>query len=161
MDNSKMDVERWKQAVKAGSNDSNYRREHGMTETCDDYFVDGVQWADEHPIYNILPKDKLSGIGLIAKERQRQIDAEGYDAEHDKHHSYVEFAMASLTYLRLAILAGDYLKGEMSLAVLKQKGMETWPWGEETLKPSGDVMRMIEKGCALGAAAIDRMKMDK
>ena len=24
-------------------------RERGMTETNDDYFVDGVQWADEHP----------------------------------------------------------------------------------------------------------------
>ena len=57
MDNSKMDVERWKQAVKAGSNDSNYRRKHGMTETCDDYFVDGVQWADEHPRKGLVSVD--------------------------------------------------------------------------------------------------------
>ena len=47
--NEKMSVERWKQACEAGSCQRNYRRERGMTETNDDYFVDGVQWADEHP----------------------------------------------------------------------------------------------------------------
>lgn len=47
--NEKMSVERWKQACEAGCCQSNYRRERGMTETRDDYFVDGVQWADEHP----------------------------------------------------------------------------------------------------------------
>ena len=47
--NEKMSVERWKKAVEAGSCQRNYRRERGMTQTNDDYFVDGVQWADEHP----------------------------------------------------------------------------------------------------------------
>lgn len=49
MGNSKMTRERWAQAVMAGSNDRNYRREQHFTETRDDYFVDGVQWADENP----------------------------------------------------------------------------------------------------------------
>ena len=48
-DNGRMSAERWKEAVKAASNDANYRRERGFTETRDDFFVDGVQWADEHP----------------------------------------------------------------------------------------------------------------
>ena len=47
--NEKMSVERWKNAVEAGSCQRNYRRERGMTQTNDDFFVDGVQWADEHP----------------------------------------------------------------------------------------------------------------
>ena len=47
--NEKMSVERWKKAVEAGCCQRNYRRERGMTQTNDDYFVDGVQWADEHP----------------------------------------------------------------------------------------------------------------
>ncbi len=47
--NDRMAVERWKKAVEAGSNQSNYRRERGMTMTKDDAFVDGVQWADENP----------------------------------------------------------------------------------------------------------------
>ena len=47
--NEKMSVERWKKAVEAGSCQRNYRRERELTQTNDDYFVDGVQWADEHP----------------------------------------------------------------------------------------------------------------
>lgn len=47
--NEKMSVERWKKAVEAGCCQRNYRRERGMTQTNDDFFVDGVQWADEHP----------------------------------------------------------------------------------------------------------------
>jgi hypothetical protein len=62
--NDRMAVERWKQACKAGSNQSNYRRERGLTETRDDFFVDGVQWAYEHPAetqwrsVDEWPKDK-------------------------------------------------------------------------------------------------------
>ena len=39
IDNGRMPVERWKEAVKAGSNDANYRREKGYTMTRDDFFV--------------------------------------------------------------------------------------------------------------------------
>lgn len=49
LDNRKMSVERWKEACKAACSDRNYRSHYGFTETRDDYFVDGVQWADEHP----------------------------------------------------------------------------------------------------------------
>ncbi len=47
--NKKMPVERWKMACEAACYDGNYRSHYGLTETRDDYFVDGVQWADEHP----------------------------------------------------------------------------------------------------------------
>lgn len=50
LDNGIMPVERWKEACEAASCHANYRKSKGLTETCDDYFVDGVQWADEHPI---------------------------------------------------------------------------------------------------------------
>lgn len=50
LDNGNMPVERWKEACNAASCQANYRKSKGLTETCDDYFVDGVQWADEHPI---------------------------------------------------------------------------------------------------------------
>ena len=49
LDNGDMPIERWKQAVKAASNQRSYRSSKGLTETRDDYFVDGVQWADKHP----------------------------------------------------------------------------------------------------------------
>lgn len=48
--NKKMSVERWKKDCEAASFDINYRSHYGLTETRDDYFVDGVQWADENPI---------------------------------------------------------------------------------------------------------------
>lgn len=54
-----MPVERWKEAVKAGSNDANYRREKGYTMTRDDFFVDGVQWADEHPRKGLVDLDAI------------------------------------------------------------------------------------------------------
>ena len=50
LDNGNMPIERWHEAVQAAVNQSNYRKSQGFTETCDDFFVDGVQWADEHPI---------------------------------------------------------------------------------------------------------------
>ena len=114
--------------------------------------------------YNLtMPKEKLSGAELIANERQRQIDVEGYDGGHDKEHSYKEFAQAAITYLRLAILASDEtLQGDrMAVEKLKQMGMSDWPWEEGTLKPSLDIKRMIVKGCALGAASVDRLIMDE
>ena len=48
--NERMAVERWKKAVKAGSCQASYRRKRGYTQTNDDYFVDGVQWADENHV---------------------------------------------------------------------------------------------------------------
>lgn len=40
----------------------------------------------------------LSGAELIAKERQRQIDKEGYTPEHDSHHIEGELAYAAICY---------------------------------------------------------------
>lgn len=57
LDNGNMPIERWKQAVEAASNQKNYRSSKRLTETCDDYFVDGVQWADEHPKENPVSEE--------------------------------------------------------------------------------------------------------
>lgn len=114
--------------------------------------------------YNLtMPKEKLDGAELIANERQRQIDVEGYDGGHDKEHSFKEFAKAAITYLRLAMIADDKdLQGDrMAVEKLKQMGMNDWPWEEDSLKPSLDIKRMIVKGGALAAAAIDRLIMDE
>ena len=58
LDNGNMPIERWHEAVQAASNQANYRKSQGFTETCDDYFVDGVQWADEHPAKIEVDLDK-------------------------------------------------------------------------------------------------------
>ncbi len=110
-----------------------------------------------------MPKEKLSGAELIANERQRQVDIEGYDGGHDKEHSFKELAQAAITYLRLAIIARDedMQNDRMAVEKLKQEGAKDWPWDCDTLKLSLDVKRMIVKGCALGAASIDRLIMDE
>ena len=41
---------------------------------------------------------KLSGIELIAKERERQISEEGWAAEHDDEHEMGELASAAICY---------------------------------------------------------------
>lgn len=44
-----IDPARFREAVKAASNFANYRKYHGCTVTHDDFFVDGVIWADKNP----------------------------------------------------------------------------------------------------------------
>jgi hypothetical protein len=88
--NDRMAVERWKQACKAGSNQSNYRRERGLTETNDDFFVDGVQWADEHPAetqwrsVEEWPKDKEPILMKLSNGKYQYTewvdDGKGFDS---------------------------------------------------------------------------------
>lgn len=81
-----------------------------------------------------------TGAELIAEERQRQIDEEGYTQESDKKHNVNSFVMA----------AGAYL------------GMSPWPWRMDLFKKiDGNglyVKRNLVKAGALIAAAIDRME---
>jgi hypothetical protein len=51
-----------------------------------------------------------SGIELIAEERKRQIEQEGYTAEHDDRHENGELAMAAACYAtpaRIYTMCGD------------------------------------------------------
>ena len=45
----------------------------------------------------------MNGADLIAQERQRQIDGEGYDAGHDDEHDMGELAAAAMCYADLAV----------------------------------------------------------
>lgn len=84
--NCEMSFKRWKNACKAGCNESNYRREHGLTETRVDSFVDGVRWADEHPAEtqwhstDDCPKDKEPILMKLynGKYQYGVWEAEGY-----------------------------------------------------------------------------------
>ena len=69
LDNGDMPIDRWKQAVEAASNQKNYRSSKGFTETRDDYFVDGVQWADEHPKEMPVSEDLEEEITKCYKSR--------------------------------------------------------------------------------------------
>lgn len=87
---------------------------------------------------------KSNGATLIAAERIRQIEDEGYDALHDdcqetKH----EMLRAALCYLTSAPGAPEPFD---------------WPWQYKHWKPGPDRKRMLVKAAALIAAEIDQME---
>lgn len=93
-----------------------------------------------------------TGIELIAEERQRQIEVEGYTAEHDMKHSSDDFAGAATAYAYPP--AWTYPGADIRA--------EEWPFDEESYKPSPDNReRELIKAGALIAAAIDRLNAEK
>lgn len=89
------------------------------------------------------------GAELITAERQRQVDVEGWDANHDRHHTENELVDAAVSYL----FADAYKDGEKPL---------DWPWEMKWWKPSpNDRVRELVKAGALIAAEIDRQLGEK
>lgn len=87
------------------------------------------------------------GAALIAAERLRQIEQEGYTAEHDDGHPD-EMAMAAIGYIEASTLT--------DAAYLPRPNH--WPWDPESWKPSPDPIRNLVKAGALIAAEIDRLQ---
>lgn len=109
-----------------------------------------------------------TGIELIADERKRQIEQEGYTAAHDSQHEDSELIKAALAYLT----PGDDSTSEYNGGTF---GNYYWPWEDgfkvETTKAvwanakEHELMRVtfphpslkdLVKAGALIAAAIDR-----
>jgi hypothetical protein len=93
-----------------------------------------------------------NGVSLIAAERQRQMDVEGWAPEHDNEHIMGEMIGAAVTYAAhaLEIVSDHEIQGA------DNEGW--WPWDESWYKPSPDPIRNLEKAGALIAAEIDRLK---
>lgn len=87
------------------------------------------------------------GTELIAQERQRQIDGEGWDAEHDSWRRPSELPLAAVAYI--------FADPDLGLA---SQSEEWWPWSAEWFKP-GDRERNLVKAGALIAAEIDRARL--
>jgi hypothetical protein len=84
-----------------------------------------------------------SGAELIAAERQRQIDAEGWTPEHDDTHADGELACA----------AACYAIGRANVTI---EGVYLWPWENRWWKPAPRIRELVKAG-ALIAAEIDRV----
>jgi hypothetical protein len=88
----------------------------------------------------------MNGIERIAAERQRQINVEGFDAEHDDEHVGGELVAAATSYLQSDVTeAVDFY----------------WPWDRSWWKPTPNRIRELEKAGALIAAEIDRLLRDE
>lgn len=87
----------------------------------------------------------MTGIELIAQERKRQIEQEGFDAERDARYDREQLAYAAATYaLPPTANTKDF------------KRIHLWPWDRSWWKPSDDRIRELVKAGALIAAEIYR-----
>lgn len=120
-----------------------------------DYSVKTI-WKDGKTV-----KSMKNGIELIAEERQRQIDVEGYTKQHDSHHQASEFLSAVLAYVEAARAGVSYQESgninEAEIYMAKRDKRIFFPWGEANFKPTTDVRDLVKAG-ALIAAAIDRLQ---
>ena len=93
-----------------------------------------------------------TGIEIIAEERQRQIDVEGWTPEHDELANNAEqLAQAAALYA----IPYEYRVYEYDVRNL-------WPWDMRWYKPSPDNrIRELAKSGALIAAEIDRLQTIK
>lgn len=86
------------------------------------------------------------GAEMIAAERQRQVEQEGWSAEHDANHHYGALGWAAEAYLHHANCdRADWLPAPGE-----------WPWAEGDWKPTTTVRNLVKAG-ALIAAEIDRL----
>ena len=99
--------------------------------------------------------EKATGCELIAAERQRQIEKEGWTSEHDGQHDNMELATAASCYLDDAIVPRDWSDHDLLSAPIR------WPWDVADWKSTkGDTLRQLVKAGALIAAEVDRIQSE-
>ena len=97
-------------------------------------------------------EDAMTGVELIAEERQRQVDVEGWTPGHDAEHMAGELAGAARAYTHVAQL-------QVCRQTISSNPPLSWPdWADEWWKPSDDPIRNLVKAGALIAAEIDRLQ---
>lgn len=85
----------------------------------------------------------------IAAERRRQVESEGWTAEHDDEHDGGEIAYAAACYA-----LASRLPWASSLNSIISR---LWPWSTEWWKPQGGDRRNLVKAAALIVAEIERL----
>lgn len=99
----------------------------------------------------------MTGAELIAAERQRQPDEEGFDAVHDDEHDRCELATAGIGYAMFAVWR--VLDPDDSPAERANPPDEIeWPWHPSWWHPTADPIPNLVKAGALIAAEIDRLQ---
>jgi len=86
-------------------------------------------------------------LTLIAAERLRQIEVEGWTSEHDDEHAFGEMQHAALAYL---------LSAERRPYSSLYTQPTIWPWAAQWWKPKGPGRDLVRAG-ALCMAESDRL----
>lgn len=108
----------------------------------------------------------MTGAELIAAERQRQIDVEGWTPDRDAEYVKAELIEAAKTYAEEASFRvrnpGVPFDPQVALTIEDLHGFpaSSWPWAPEWWKPSEDPVRNLVKAGALLAAEIDRLQAE-
>ena len=97
----------------------------------------------------------MTGIELIAAERARQVEKEGWTAEHDDEHDNEDLALAACYYALPAPMPITYGRGEY---IIGPDSLFPGEWSEEWMKRGDDKIRNLVKAGALIAAEIDRLQ---
>lgn len=107
---------------------------------------------------------RADGASLIAAERARQIDEEGWTAGHDSEHADDSLIQAALSYAMPAKDRGNKVVARLPRASGRWGHADTtevpvwWPWAGVFWKPTPrDRARELVKAGALIAAEIDRI----
>lgn len=95
----------------------------------------------------------MNGADLIAAERKRQVEQEGWSPQHDDEHDLAELLAAACCYagITLGMIVEDNLGSAEPVPSL-------WRWHPDWWKPSDDPVRNLVKAGALIAAEIDRLQ---
>jgi hypothetical protein len=96
---------------------------------------------------------------LIAAERARQIEQEGYNAEHDEGHAQqlIEAGKRYAGDAEFMLRGGHPEDGNPWVEDAHMGPTKDWPWHEDYYKPGSDPMQTLVKAGALIAAAIDSL----
>lgn len=101
---------------------------------------------------------ELTGIELIAKERERQIKEEGWTPEHDNKHIDQEIARAASCYAMPDGYRDMHETLDWKGREVRDNYPDMWPWEPEYWKPTPDNrIRELVKAGALIVAEIDRL----
>lgn len=83
---------------------------------------------------------RVSGADLIAAERKRQIEIEGYTPDHDREHGGFALSQAAFCYKAYGLLPPRAVPDQ-------------WPWDIASWKPRDPVRNLIRAGALYLAAA--------
>jgi hypothetical protein len=91
------------------------------------------------------------GVALIAAERTRHVEVEGFHKHHDAAYIDNELTKAAVCYASVPVVRAE----EGEAVDLNEVPEGLWPWEAQWWKPGTDLQCLVKAG-ALIAAEIDR-----
>lgn len=101
-----------------------------------------------------MSKKMTAAAKDVLAERRRQIESEGWDADHDDKHSDGSLAQAAACYASNAATWAEHGKKDLRYEMLPVSFR--WPWSASWWKPKSQRQDLVRAG-ALILAEIERL----